>query len=110
MYADRPRGVEQPRKKFRGTKKRAGGTKNSPHAKNTTPGFRSILACDGPQKGCGILNFPDSVPRILYTWYELVFVIGVLSVLHHDVRDLTWIQPVSTALTGDVGICTHRPR
>ena len=74
------RGVEQPRKKFRGTKKRAGGTKNSSHAKNTTPGFRSILACDGPQRGCGILNFPDFeqfsqtfVPRIRYTWYALVF-------------------------------------
>ena len=70
--ADRPRGVEQPRKKLADTKKRAEDTKNSSHAKNTTPGFRSILACDGPKKGCGILNFTDFVPRILYTWYALV--------------------------------------
>ena len=89
LYADRPRGVEQPRKKLELIKKRAGMIKNSPHAKNTTPGFRSILAGDGPQRGGGILNFPDSVPRILYTWYALVYLIGVLSVVHHHVRDLT---------------------
>ena len=64
--------------------------KNSPHAKNTTPGFRSILAGDGPQRGGGILNFPGFVPRILYTWYALVFVIGLLSVVHHDVRDVNF--------------------
>ena len=90
LLAERPRGVEQPRKKLGDTKKRAVDTKNSRHAKNTTPGFRSILACDGPQKGCGILNFPDFVPRIQYTWYALVFVIGVLSVLHQDLRDVTF--------------------
>ena len=83
------RGVEQPRKKLECIGKRAECIENSPHAKNTTPGFRSILACDGPQKGCGILNFPDFVPRILYTWYEFVFERCVLSVLHPDVRDLT---------------------
>ena len=90
MSADRPRGVEQPRKKLEDTKKRAEDTKNSSHAKNTTPGFRSILAGDGPRRGGGILNFPGFVPRILYTWYALVFVIGVLSVLHHDLRDVTF--------------------
>ena len=76
-------------------------TKNSPHAKNTTPGFRSILAGDGPQRGGGILNFPDFVPRIRYTWYALVFVIGVLSVLHHHL-DLSVLCAVSLALKGNV--------
>ena len=90
LLADRPRGVEQPRKKLELIKKRAGMIKNSPHAKNTTPGFRSILAWASPRRGWGILNFPDFVPRIRYTWYALVFVIGVLSVLHEDLRDVTF--------------------
>ena len=72
LSADRPRGVEQPRKKLECIGKRAECIENSPHAKNTTPGFRSILAGDGPQRGGGILNFPDFVPRIRYTWYALV--------------------------------------
>ena len=90
LLAERPRGVEQPRKKLECIGKRAECIENSPHAKNTTPGFRSILACDGLQKGCGILNFPDSVPRILYTWYAFVFEIGVLSVVHPYLRDVTF--------------------
>ena len=80
MLAERPRGVEQPRKKLECIGKRAECIENSPHAKNATPGFRSILACDGPQRGCVILNFPGFeqfsqtiVPRIRYTWYALVF-------------------------------------
>ena len=53
----------------------------------TTPGFRSIFAWASPQRGWGILSFPDLeqfsqtfVPRIRYTWYALVFKGAVLPV------------------------------
>jgi hypothetical protein len=97
LLAERPRGVEQPRKKLECIGKRAECIENSPHPMNTTPGFRSILACGGPQRGGGIFNFPvpdfsnfpkHTVPRIRYTWYALVF--AVLPVAQPHLRDVTF--------------------